>query len=83
MWGQSIPISNVQPGDVIQRYNVSGTINHVAVAVAVYKSGTTVTSVDAVDSNWISDTGQLNMEIIGRHNFSGSTLQQFRVWRQY
>lgn len=82
MWVQSISISNVQPGDVLQRYNVPGQINHVAIAVQVYKTNGVVTSVDVVDSNWITDYGA-NMEIIGRHNISGSTLQQFRVWRGY
>jgi hypothetical protein len=86
MNSQSIAISNVQPGDVVQRYGYESSpyylTNHVAIAVQVYKSGSTVTSVDVVDSNWVND-GNANMEIIARHTLSSSDLTKFRVWRGY
>ncbi len=74
-------ISAVQVGDVIQRYNVTGLTNHVAIVVAVYTSGGSVTSVDVVDSDWVSESGAANHEIIARHNFTAATLANFTIWK--
>ncbi len=82
----------VQAGDVIVRYYNSslsstsgnyGYVDHVAIVVAVYKSGSSVTSVDVVDSDYFPDyvSGVSFPEVITRHNFSISTLQgHFNIW---
>lgn len=83
MWAQgNANMQDVQPGDVIIRYNTSR-VNHVAVVVAVYASGGSVTSVDVVDSDYFPDTesGVQYPEIITRHNFTMTNLQGwFRIW---
>jgi hypothetical protein len=84
MWNVGNPnMHQVQFGDVIQRFDdPSGAINHVAIVVAVYTTAGSVTSVDVIDSNWVSDSGAANHEIIARYNLSISTLQgHFKIWK--
>lgn len=82
MWNnQDIPLSNAQPGYVLQRYNSqTPATNHVAIIVGVTRDGSgTVTAVTVVDSNWVSDNGA-NMEIIAKHTISNPDPNVWRVW---
>jgi hypothetical protein len=83
MNGNSEPnLQKVVEGDILQRYNDGSNTNHVAIVVQIYKSGSTVTSIDVIDSNWLSESGAANHEIIGRHNFVISTIQgHFHIWK--
>ncbi len=59
------PYRNIQPGDIIRTYATNG---HTAIVVAVLAGtpGSSVTSVDVIDANYIGN------EIIGRHIISSS-----------
>lgn len=59
------PYRNIQPGDIIRTYTANG---HTAIVVAVLSgaAGSSVTSVDVIDANYIGN------EIIGRHIISTS-----------
>lgn len=43
---------------------------HTAIVVEIKRSGSTVTGLDVIDSNWLTDTGASNREVIGRHVIS-------------
>jgi hypothetical protein len=84
MWSNTEPdLQKVVEGDVLQRFNdPAGATNHVSVVVQVYRSGSTVTGIDVIDSNWLSESGAANHEIIGRHLLSVSSIQgHFRIWK--
>jgi CHAP domain len=84
MWNNGTSIQQVRVGDIIVRYN-NPQIQHVAIVVAVYGSGTTL-NVDVIDSNFVNE-GAANHEMIARHNLSYSVLvgnssnPNFRVWK--
>ncbi len=69
--------SNLQTaveGDVIVLYNDPNpgfTTPHVAIVVQIYRSGSTITALDTIDSNYISDDPGTpgNREVIARHAF--------------
>lgn len=76
-------MTKIVEGDVIFTYNRGAVSNHVAIVVQVKRDiYGNVSSADVVDSNYISDTGGYNREVIGRHNFTISTLNQYyRIWK--
>ncbi|HEX4104491.1 MAG TPA: hypothetical protein VHZ04_03415 [Candidatus Paceibacterota bacterium] len=67
--------SNLQDaveGDILQYYDSSGhTTNHVAIVVQIYRTGDTITALDTIDANYLTDnnTQPSDREIIGRHAF--------------
>lgn len=84
MWANSeTNLQTTKEGDIILVYNTNGYINHTAIVVEIKRSGTTVTGLDTVDANWVSDNGQSGREVIGRHLLSISYLQQhsYRIWK--
>lgn len=84
MWPNTeIDLQKAKEGDIILVYNVSGYTNHVAIVVEIKKSGNTITGLDVIDSNFISDiNGAVNREVIGRHLFQLSSIQGvYRIWK--
>ncbi|MBI4946676.1 MAG: hypothetical protein HY840_09775, partial [Bacteroidetes bacterium] len=69
-------------GDVILTYN-NGITNHVTIVVEIKRDASgNITGLDVIDANYITDTGGVNREVIGRHLFSISYLQQYyRIWK--
>lgn len=97
MWGNTdANLQHAVEGDVLQLYGDTGsgfTTNHVAIVVQIYKTGSTITALDTIDANYISDvSGTANREVIARHAFctvtSGcpfSNVQMiqghYRIWK--
>jgi hypothetical protein len=95
MWANTQ--SNLQTaveGDVLQVYGdtTPGFGNHVAIVVQIYRTGSTITALDTIDANFLTDTGAANREVIGRHAFCTVTsgcpfsgvLQiqgHYRIWK--
>lgn len=96
MWANTD--SNLQhavEGDVIQLYNDSApgyTTNHVAIVVQIFRTGSTITALDVIDANYITDkAGTSDREVIARHAFCTvnkgcpfTNLQiqgHFRIWK--
>ena len=81
-------------GDIIQVFNdlTPGYGNHIAVVVQIYRTGSTITAIDTIDANYLTDMGGVsNREVIGRHAFCTVTsgrpftnVQQaqghYRIW---
>ena len=76
MWGNADPnLQHAVEGDVIQLYHDSTEgfrTDHVAIVIQIYRTGGTITALDVIDSNYLTDmtspsTGE--REIIGRHAF--------------
>ena len=67
-------LTKVKEGDIVFSKNI-----HTFVVVEIKRSGSTVTGLDAIDSNYV---GGRNNEIIGRHVFLPSELRSksYRVW---
>jgi len=88
MWSKSTnDFSNVREGDVVftvARYS-GATFDHTAIVVEIKKSGGTITGIDVIDSNFLSDNGdnQGHREVIGRHYFDINYLRQvYRIWKE-
>lgn len=79
-------MQNAVEGDVLVTLNEGSGYNtrHTAIVVEIKRSGTTVTGLDVIDANFISDNGSLNREVIGRHLLSTSYLQQhsYGIWKK-
>jgi hypothetical protein len=62
------PVAKLRIGDIIRSFSTNG---HTAIVVRIMsgQEGTSVTSVDLVDANWVGGMGQ---EVIGRHVISKS-----------
>jgi hypothetical protein len=65
----------VKEGDIIFSPNI-----HTAVVVEIKRSGSTVTGLDVIDSNYV---GGRNNEIIGRHVLQRNALisLKYRIWK--
>ena len=82
MWANTDPnLQDVLEGDVLQVFNdpAQGFGNHITVVSQVYRNGSTVTAVDVVDANLLTDLFDQNgdrvedREVIGRHQFCITT----------
>lgn len=84
MWANTeTDMTKAKEGDVILTYN-NGITNHVAIVVEIKKDGNgQVTGLDVIDANFVSDiSGTMNREVIGRHLFSISYLNQYyRIYK--
>lgn len=75
MWSSNTDanLQHAVEGDVIMLHGDTGSFStdHFAVVVQIYRSGSTITALDVIDSNYISDTanGTSNREVIARHAF--------------
>jgi len=80
-------MQNAKEGDVLVTLNEGSANNipHTAIVVEIKKSGTTVTGLDVIDSNYVSDiNGVAGREVISRHLLSIATLQQrsYKIWKK-
>ncbi|MEK7195015.1 MAG: hypothetical protein AAB667_02060 [Patescibacteria group bacterium] len=82
MWSNTeTNLALAKEGDVILTVD-QGITNHVAIVVEVKKSGSTVTGLDVIDANWVTDNGTTNREVIARHLFSLASIQGvYRIWK--
>lgn len=74
MWANTdTNLQDAVEGDVLQLYGDSSpgfTTNHVAIVVQIYRTGSTITALDTIDANYVSDiTNTGNREVIARHAF--------------
>lgn len=81
MWHNSeTDLTKAKEGDVIFRYDSQ---THVAIVVEIKRDYYgRVTGLDAVDSNFVSDTGYGDREVIARHLFQLSAINGvYRIWK--
>ncbi len=81
MWDSSTDdFGRVREGDVILTYG-QGITNHVAVVVEIKHDWWGISGLDVIDSNWLTDNGQPDREVIGRHLLPLKKLQKYyRIW---
>ncbi len=80
-------MQNAVEGDILVTLNEGSNYNvpHTAIVVEIKRSGTTVTGLDVIDANYVSDINHVaNREVISRHLLSISTLQQhsYGIWKK-
>lgn len=80
-------MQNAVEGDILVTLNEGPNYNttHTAIVVEIKRSGTTVTGLDVIDANYVSDiNGVANREVISRHLLSISQLQQrsYGIWKK-
>lgn len=83
MWANTeTNLTTAKEGDVVLAFGWSDVTDHVAIVVEIKKTGSTVTGLDVIDANYISDTGAGNREVIGRHVLPLATFQgKFHIWK--
>lgn len=67
MWNNvELDLKKAVEGDILTSYPAY----HTAIVVEIKRTGSTVTGLDVIDANWISDNGAPDREVIGRHVIS-------------
>lgn len=84
MWQNTEPdLTKAVKGDVILTYNTSTHEGHVAIVVEIKNLNGTITGLDVIDANYISDIRyDANREVIARHLFPISEIQGvYKIWK--
>lgn len=84
MWQNTEPdLTKAVEGDVILTYNASTQKGHVAIVVEIKKPNGTITGLDVIDANYISDIRYTaDREVIARHLFPISEIQGvYKIWK--
>jgi hypothetical protein len=77
MWGNvETNLTKAVEGDILTSYPPY----HTAIVVEIKRTGSTVTGLDVIDSNWIPDISGGNREVIGRHVISVTAQPPGGTW---